>query len=233
MKRGWFSQILWPVSHYLITNLTITIGYIFFHVFNRTTVIGKKNIPKRPNTLLLSNHQSMIDSFLVGLCAFYPASIFYPSMIPWNPAAAENFFRTPFLSWLAYNWKCIPIKSGRKDVGSIRKMSLALQTSPLILFPEGTRSRDGSIGKARSGAGLVALETHATIVPVYIAGMNKVLPIGSIIPRPFKRIFVYYGVPIDINEFFNQKRTKDVAQAIMDKVMDSIKSLCTAMEKDI
>ncbi len=224
-KRSWLFRLTWPVTHYIITNLTVTLGYIFFHVFNRTTVLGRANVPHEPNTLLLSNHQTMIDGFLIGLCVFYPTSLYRPSMIPWNPAAEENFYRTPILAWLSDNWKCIPIKRGRRDVGALQKMARALTTSPLVLFPEGTRSRDGSIGKARAGAGLLILEVHPTVIPVRIEGMDRVLPIGARVPRIFQRIRVQYGEPLDFTEFYGRDKTKDVAQTIMDRVMESVRAL--------
>lgn len=192
--------------------------------------MGKKHVPQRHNTLLLSNHQSMIDSFLVGLCAFYPTSIYRPSVIPWNPAAEENFYRNPLLAWLAENWKCIPIKKGRKDVGAIYKMAAALRRGTMTLFPEGTRSRDGSIGKPRGGAGLLILETQPTVIPVCIDGMDKLLPIGSIFPRIFKKIYVYYGEPMDLTKFYGRGKTKEVAQEIMNEVMTAIRSLKAEIE---
>ncbi|MFQ5603159.1 MAG: lysophospholipid acyltransferase family protein [bacterium] len=224
-KHSWLFRLTWPFTHYLITNISVTIGYIYFQFLNRTVVKGKKNVPQKRNTLLLSNHQSMIDSFLVGLFAFYPMSLIRPYVIPWNPAAEENFFRTPILAWLADNWKCIRIKRGRKDVGAIFKMAEALKIGTMTLFPEGTRSRDGSIGKARGGAGLLILETNPTVIPVYIDGMDKLLPIGSVIPRLFKKIYVYYGKPLDLSEFYGNHKKREVAQKIMNRVMDSIEAM--------
>lgn len=229
--RNWFFHSIWRVSHYLITNLTVTFGFLFFHVFCRTTVIGRKNVPKRPKTLLLSNHLTMIDSFLVGLCAFYPESIFWPSLLPWNPAAEENFYRDWLISWFSDNWKCIPIKKGRKDLSSLTKMEAGLQTSPLLLFPEGTRSRDGVIGPPKGGAGLLILEAQPTVVPVCIVGMEKVLPIGAILPRPFKRIFVSFGRPLDLSDFYAQQIRKKTALAVIDKVMESIKFLKAGIDR--
>ena len=218
-------RLFWPVTHYLITHLFGTLSYIYFHVLNRTIVIGKNNIPRHPGTLLLSNHQSMIDSFLIGLCAYYPASLFRPFLMPWNPAAEENFYRNPILAWLADNWKCIPIRKGRKDFRVIFKMSEALGTSPLILFPEGTRSRTGKIGRGRLGAGFVVLETWPDVIPVCIDGMDKVLPIGSSIPRFFKRIYISYGRPLALREFMGKEKNKRTAKALMSKVMEAIKGL--------
>jgi len=223
--RGRLFRLLWPVTQYIVTNLSVTLGYIYFRFLNHTTVIGKGNVPRRPNTLLLSNHQTMIDSFLVGLCAYYPATIIRPDLMPWNPAAEENFYRNAILTWLADNWKCIPIKKGRKDLRVIFKMAEALKTSPLTFFPEGTRSRIGKIGKGRPGAGFLILETWPAVVPVCIDGMDKVLPVGSPFPRFFKHIYVSYGRPLDLSEFEGRERNKETAQAVIDKAMEAIKDL--------
>src|SRR5205823_14359518 len=94
-RRGRLFRLLWPVTSYLVTNLTVTVFWVFFFVLNRTTVTGRKHVGTQRNTLLLSNHQSMLDSFLVGLVAYYPRSLLQPRLLPWNPAAGENFYRTP------------------------------------------------------------------------------------------------------------------------------------------
>ncbi len=228
--RSGLFRLLWPVTHYLVTNLSVTLGYVYFRFLNHTTVIGKRNVPRKPNTLLLSNHQSGIDSFLVGLCAYYPASLIRPSLIPWNPAAEEYLYCNAFLAWLADNLKCIRIKKGRKDLRVIREMAEGLRTSPLTSFPEGTRSRTGKIGRGRPGAGLLILETWPAVVPVCIDGMDKVLPVGSVFPRFFKRIFVRYGSPLDFSEFRGREKNKETAQAVIDKVMEAIKSLYREIE---
>lgn len=230
-KRSWLFRVTWPVTHYVVTNFSVMIGYIFFNVLNRLTVIGRENVPTRPNTLLLSNHQSMIDSFLVGMSAFFPKSLLNSCILPWNPAAEENFYRNSILAWLADNWKCIPIKKGRKDVGAIFKMAEALKSGPMTLFPEGTRSRDGSIGKPRGGAGLLILETQPTVIPVCIDGMDQVLPIGKVVPRIFKRIHVYFGPPLDLSEFYGREKNKDVAEAIMNRVMERLRIMRTELHE--
>jgi len=120
--RGWFFRLYWPITAFLVTNITVTILWVLFFVLNRTTVVGRKNVGYARNTLLLSNHQSMLDSFVVGLGAFFPQSWWRPHLIPWNPAAAENFYRTPILAWLADNWKCIWVRPGRRDLHALHKM---------------------------------------------------------------------------------------------------------------
>ncbi|UCD23373.1 MAG: 1-acyl-sn-glycerol-3-phosphate acyltransferase, partial [Gemmatimonadota bacterium] len=222
-QPGRISRFLWPFTSWLVTNLTVTFFWFYFFVLNRTKVIGRRNVGESPNTLLLSNHQSMIDSFLVGLAVYYPQSWIKPRLIPWNPAAVENFYKTPLLAWLSYNWKCIPIRQGRRDFRALHRMKEKLKQGVMTLFPEGTRTRDGSVGEGRPGSGLLALATKPRVIPVAIEGMNQVLPIGCHIPRIRKRIFVHYGSPIDLSEFEGVKRTKEVSEQVIDRVMRAIR----------
>src|SRR2546425_4253912 len=221
-RRGRLFRLLWPVTSYLVTTLTVTVFWVFFFILNRTTVKGREHVGTDRNTLLLSNHQSMLDSFLVGLAAYYPRSLLQPRLLPWNPAAAENFYRTPILAWLADNWKCIWVQPGRHDLHALHRMIQVLPSSVMTLFPEGTRTRDGSVGRGQAGTGLLILATRARVIPVAIEGMREVLPIGKSMPRVFKRITVTYGPPVDYAEFLAQPRTRETAQALIDRVMAAI-----------
>src|SRR6266699_3253752 len=169
-RRGRLFHLFWPVTSYVVTNVTVTLFWLVFFVFNRTVVIGRRNVGEERNTLLLSNHQSMLDSFLVGLAAFYPTSWLKPQLIPWNPAAAENFYKNPLLAWLADNWKCIWVREGRRDLHALHRMIQVLPHGVMTLFPEGTRSRDGAVGPGRPGAGLLILATRPRVIPVAIDG---------------------------------------------------------------
>jgi 1-acyl-sn-glycerol-3-phosphate acyltransferase len=222
-------QLLWPVTSYLVTNVTVTLLWVLFFVLNRTTVRGRSNVGEERNTLLLSNHQSMLDSFLVGLGAFYPQSWIRPHLIPWNPAAAENFYRTPILAWLADNWKCISVRVGRRDLHALHRMIEVLPQGVMTLFPEGTRTRTGAVGAGQAGPGLLILATGARVIPVAIDGMQKVLPIGSKMPRIFKRIYVTFGPPVDYAEFLATPRTRETAQALIDRVMAAIRAQHAAL----
>jgi len=223
--RGWLFRLLWPITSYVVTNLTVSVFWVLFFVLNRTTVVGREHVGEECNTLLLSNHQSMLDSFLVGLVAFYPRSWLKPHLIPWNPAAAENFYKNPVLAWLADNWKCIWVREGRRDLHALHRMIQVLPDGMMTLFPEGTRSRDGSVGPGRAGAGLLILATRPRVIPVAIAGMNAVLPIGRYVPRIGKRISVTFGPPVDYAEFLNGPATRETAQALIDRGIDAIRGL--------
>lgn len=222
-RPGRLSNILWHVTSYFVSNLSATVSWIFFRLLNRTTYIGKKHVGSEPNTLLLSNHQSMIDSMPVALAAFYPKSWLRPYLVPWHPAARENFFKNKLIAWYSSHTRCIPVRPGRRDVHALHKMIDVLPKGAIILFPEGTRSRTGNVEDGRPGAGLVALATKPRIIPVAIDGMQEVLPIGKTIPRIGRRVYVKYGPPLDYSEFDDQPRTRDTAQALVDKVMVAIR----------
>ncbi|OLD64270.1 MAG: hypothetical protein AUI33_12375 [Ignavibacteria bacterium 13_1_40CM_2_61_4] len=165
----------------------------------------------------------MLDSFLVGLGAFYPQSWLKPQLIPWNPAAAENFYKNPMLAWLADNWKCIWVREGRRDLHALHRMMEVLPRGTMTLFPEGTRSRDGSVGPGRPGPGLLILATRPRVIPVAIDGMRAVLPIGRYLPRIFKRVNVSFGPPVDYTDLLAMPRTRETAQAVIDRVMAAIR----------
>jgi len=223
-RRSGLFRLLWPVTSYLVTNLTVTVLWVLFFVLNRTSVRGQEHVGEERNTLLLSNHQSMLDSFLVGIVAYYPKSWLKPRLIPWNPAAAENFYRTPILAWLADNWKCIWVREGRRDLHALHRMIEALPAGTMTLFPEGTRTRDGSVGSGRAGPGLLILATKPRAIPVAIDGMNAVLPIGRYLPRIGKRITVVFGPPVDYSDLLSLPRTRETAQVVIDRVMQAIRS---------
>src|SRR3989442_9364074 len=153
----------------------------------------------------------MLDSCCVGLAAYYPRSLLQPRLLTWNPAAAENFYRTPILAWLADNWKCIWVQPGRHDLHALHRMIQVLPRGVMTLFPEGTRTRDGSVGRGQAGTGLLILATRAGVIPVAIQGMREVLPIGKSTPRGVKRITVTYGPPGDYADFLAQPGTRETA----------------------
>ncbi len=222
-RRGRVFKFFFPVTSYIVTVVCVLVFWIYLFVLNRTRIVGRHNVGEEKNTLLLSNHQSMIDSFLVGMGAYFPQALWKPHLIPWNPAAEENFFKTPLLAWLADNWKCIPVRRGRRDFHAVHRMSQVLPHGTMVLFPEGTRSRTGGVLAGRPGVGLVTLATRPRVIPVAIEGMNRALPIGKVVPRIFQRISVSYGPAVDCSEFFEMPRTRETTQLLVDKTIDAIR----------
>ena len=231
-RRGRLFDALWPVLSYLWTNVTAFFGFLLFFVLNRTTVVGREHVPHERNTLLLSNHQSMIDSWLVGIAACYPESWWKPFLIPWNPAAEENFYATPLLRLLSDLWRVIPIREGRRDIKALYRMTRALDRGVMILFPEGTRTRDGSVGEGRAGAGLVTLGTQPTVIPVAIDGMRDVLPIGSRVPRIGQRIHVLFGEPLAYDDLKDRPRSKETAQELVDRAIERVREQLAEIRRE-
>lgn len=229
--RGPVFHFFWPLTSYLVTNLSALTAKLFFTLGNRTIVLGRENVGEDPNTVLLPNHQSMVDGFLVGALVLFPRSLLKPSLLPWLPAAYENFFANPVLRWFSDNWKCIPVKPGRKDFGAMKRMEACLKQGIMIVFPEGTRTRDGSLLPPRSGIGYVMLRTRAKAVPVCIDGMDRVLPVGEFWPRIFDTIYLYYGRPVDISEFFDKPVDRYSAQAAIEKVFAEVRRMQKVLQR--
>lgn len=227
--RGKVFLFFWPLTRYLVTHATVALAWPLFKVLNKTVALGTENVGEEPNTVLLANHQSMIDGFLVGSAVFFPKSLIKPSLFPWFPAAYENFFAHPLLAWLSDNWKCIPVKPGRKDVGVMFRMQTCLREGIMVVFPEGTRSRDGRLLPPRSGIGYVMLQTKATAVPVCLDGMDRTLPVGRFWPRLFNTIMIYYGKPVDLSEFHSQSPSRESAEAAIAKVFERIRKMQRAL----
>jgi len=173
----------------------------------------------------------MIDGFLVGAAVFFPKCLIKPELLPWLPAAYENFFKQPVLKWLSDNWKCIPVKKGRKDFMAMKRMEVCLKSGIMIVFPEGTRSRDGKLLPPRSGIGHVMLKTRAKAVPVCMDGMDRVLPVGRFFPRIGQTVYLYYGKPVDISEFYDKPPGREVSQAAISKVFSEVHRMQAVLKR--
>jgi len=159
-----------------------SIGWWLFKIRNKTTIIGRENIPKKTGLLFLSNHQSLIDSMLIGYALFSPWDIFsHYRQIPWNAAAWENFFKKPSRRIFCYFLKTIPayrqsdICLANKNIQDFKNI---LKNGNLLLFFEGTRSRNGEIGTCKYGPAKLVTDLQPTTVPIRISGMDKVMPIN-------------------------------------------------------
>jgi 1-acyl-sn-glycerol-3-phosphate acyltransferase len=229
--RGPVFNFFWPVTSYLVTHVTVLLGAILFFVLNRTIVVGRSNIPKCRNTLLISNHQSLIDSFFVGFTAYFGPSFVKPYLIPWNPAGEEFFYQNAWQSWWSDQWKCIPVRNRRRDLTALNRMLYALKTGTMILFPEGTRTRTGEIEEGRPGAGIVILKDRPTVIPVTIDGLDEVLPIDARWPRIFRRVYIVFGKPIDYTPLLTDETSREAAQQIVDYVMTVLRSQMDWIQK--
>ena len=223
-EPGPLSRRLTPISRWIITSLIAPLCvFVLFSLLNRTRVYGRRRILQRRNTLFLANHQSMIDSFPIVYYLSYPGWVFKPHLSPWNAAAAENFFSSPLLAWIFHQFKCIPVRRGRRDLKALIRCGRVLRNGMMLLFPEGTRSRNGRVGRGRAGTGMIILQTRPAVIPVTIDGMDRILPIGRRLPRIGQRLSIYVGRPLSYDDLTAQGRSREIAQRIVDRSMDRIR----------
>jgi 1-acyl-sn-glycerol-3-phosphate acyltransferase len=210
---------------WLLTNLTSALAFLVYRVFNRVRVYGRKRVGHERNTLILPNHRTMIDSYLVGHLTSWPWGWVKPHVLPYHPAAQENFFRNRFIGWLSARWRCIPVKRGVRDFNALSSMIETLPKGQMVLFPEGTRSRTGELLRGRPGSGKLIKDTRCKCVPCYVDGMEKVLPIGCSFPKLFKKVDVIFGKPIDFGDLLDLPDCKESSQKVIDRVMEEIAGL--------
>ena len=228
--RTWLGRAIENVVGYVITHATSMLAFVLFRVLNRTKVYGRNKLPKGRNVLICANHRTMIDSYLIGHLTSWPQSLIRPHLLPFHPAAEENFFRNRFIGWFSSRWKCIPVRRRARDFRALSRMVGALPKGQMIIFPEGTRSRTGELLRGRPGTGKLIRETRCTVVPCYVKGMDQVLPIGTARPRFFKKIQVVFGDPVPVDDLFDLPDNKETSQKIIDRVMEHIAELKDQLE---
>ena len=113
-----------------------------------------------------------------------------------NFLARENLFRIPVLGWVLRQWEVVPVdRDGGGAVGLRAILERLLAGGAILLFPEGTRTRDGKLQPARSGIGLTVIKSTAPVVPVRVFGSFEAYGRHLLVPRPY-RVAVKYGQPM-------------------------------------
>lgn len=174
----------------LIAVLTLA-GRVFARAMSRIKVEGAiDQIPCEGPLILAANHASNFDAVVLG-------SWLMPRLgrrIHW--LGKKELFDWPIVGWAAANGGVHPVDRGAADVEAFRLAKRILDEGHvLFVFPEGTRSRDGTLHKAQDGVAALALRTGAPIVPLGIAGSNRVWPRGQKLPRPGGHVTVRVGRP--------------------------------------
>jgi len=205
------------IFYLICRNIILLFGKIYWRLSSK----GTENIPKEGGVLLVANHFSYLDPPLIGSLSPRPVHIL----------AKYELFRVPIFNWLIKALGAIPIKRDVIDRKSLRTAVDILKNGcVLLVFPEGTRTRDGSIGKPKPGPGLIAKLADTAILPVYIEGSYKSLPRKRLFPKPNK-ITVYFGKSFTINELGYDKQTKNFVYKLSDFMIDRIKELKRELEK--
>jgi len=208
-----------------LLNCTNASSFVLFQLLNRTRVHDRHRFGAEANTLLCANHLTMIDSYMLSLLSAWPRGLRSSWHFPYHPAAKENFFRNEVLSWVSRHWKCIPVRRGAHDTAARAVMERALKSGQMLIFPEGSRSRTGELLKGRPGTGKLIHDTRCKVVPIYHRGMRHLLPVGARWPRIGKRLEVYVGEPVKLDDLFQLPPCKETSELIVARVMAAIGEL--------
>ncbi|MDX6677854.1 MAG: 1-acyl-sn-glycerol-3-phosphate acyltransferase [Solirubrobacteraceae bacterium] len=160
----------------------------FMRLWFGLTFDGADRIPREGPVIIAPNHKSFWDSFFIGLATRRHVRFMGKTELFTGPKAR-----------LLVGLGAFPVRRGTSDEQALETARIVLrQGGVLALFPEGTRIRDpDALGEPRSGAGRLALETGATIVPAAISGSERLF-LGPL-PRP-RRVRIAFGEPISIDE---------------------------------
>jgi 1-acyl-sn-glycerol-3-phosphate acyltransferase len=205
----------------LISALTLG-GRVFGRAMSRIAVEGAiDEIPRDGPLIIAANHASNLDAVVLG-------SWLIPRLgrrIHW--LGKKELFAWPIVGWAAANGGVHPVDRDGADVEAFRLARRILDEGHvLFVFPEGTRSPDGRLQTARDGVALLALRTGAPIVPIGIAGSNRVWPKGQTLPHPGGHVTVRIGSPFRPADILPPGTDRRAAKALVTAaIMDRIAAL--------
>jgi 1-acyl-sn-glycerol-3-phosphate acyltransferase len=206
-------------------NLSYRLGWLLFRfafaTYFRWRVFNPERVPQTGPVILASNHASILDPPLVGSGL----------MRGCNYLARETLFRFPGIGALLRSWQAVPVdREGGGAAGLRAILSRLLAGGVIILFPEGTRTKDGNLQSARSGIGLTVIKSTAPVVPVRVFGTFEAYGRDTKFPKP-KPVAVKYGKPMEFRALreearaCSKQRLKEIYQQIADEIMAAISKL--------
>lgn len=178
----------------------------WFGFILKTQVIGTENLPKDGAFILAANHVSNWDPPFLG--TFMEREVCY--------MGKEELFKNPIMAAICRGLHVFPVKRGAADKTAIKTAVKLLKDGKCFgIFPEGTRSKTGKLGKAESGISLIAAMTKAPIIPAAIVNTEKIFSKEKFFPR----LAVVYGSPIKFSGSTKDKEAlAEFAQYIMNEI---------------
>lgn len=188
----------------------------------RPVIEGVENLPATGPVIVAGNHLSFVDSVLI------------PAMAPRRLTflAKAEYFEGSGLGGLLNRWFFtsmghVPMpRTSRR--ASLESLDLALELlrkdGAFGIYPEGSRSPDGRLYRARTGVAYLALASGAPVVPVGLIGTAELMPIGARLPR-LRRFTLRFGAPLDFSEHRGQERSARLRRQVAEEVIEAIGAL--------
>lgn len=193
-------------------NILRYIVLVVYHLFYDLKFVGKENIPKNGSNIFASNHRSYADPVLISLGVRVPFSFM---------AKEELFKKNIFFTALIKALGAFPVTRGKGDTSVIDVSLECLNKGRnLVIFPEGTRSKDGRVGRGKTGVALVAAVAQVPVIPVGIVFEGKL--------KFRKKVVVKFGKAISPTEMnissTDPKELKKIKKAIMNEIVDLVET---------
>ncbi|MCX8023148.1 MAG: 1-acyl-sn-glycerol-3-phosphate acyltransferase [Syntrophorhabdaceae bacterium] len=163
--------------------------------------------------IIMCNHQSALD--------IYALLTAIPVHFKW--IAKRQLFSIPFLGWAMKRAGYISLdrENPREALNAIIEAAAEIKDGTnILIFPEGTRSKDGTLLPFKKGAFLLALKAGVPVLPIGIYGTSPIQPKGSFIPRKKGTVYIHVGEPITVDAFNPHERSR-----LMEQVRASIEGL--------
>src|SRR5258705_10569385 len=176
---------------------------------------GRANVPATGPVLLVANHSSLLDPPLIGSATRRQLTF---------PAKAEPF-DLPLFGAVIRRLNARPVRREGGDPSALRTAMRGLEDGgALLIFPEGTRGDEGIIRSAKTGAGMLAVLSGASVIPVFIEGSGRAWPRGRKLPRPAK-VTVTFGTALrfEAERGADRKRQYEIASREMMEAITRLK----------
>ncbi len=194
--------------------------YGFFRLVYRTRYTGRENVPREGAVLFVANHQSHYDPPLIGALV---------GDRPLTFVARSGLFNFKPFAWFITFLGAMPIRQGESDLSAMKRTLAELEAGRCVLvFPEGSRTPDGSVHPFQRGISLLLKRTKATIVPVAVEGVYDVWPTGRSFPRLRGRLAAMAGQPIEHGDLMAEGVDKAV-----ERLRHEIDTMRMELRKDL
>ena len=203
------------------------LGWSFYRItyatYFRRKIYHAKRVPLKGPVILAANHASFLDPPLIGSSLNRTV----------NYMARKSLFRYPGIGWVLRTVQAVPVDRDGGGASGLRAIMDRLEAGgAIVLFPEGTRTRDGKLQPARSGIGLTVIKSQAPVVPIRIFGTYEASGRNVRFPKPRPhKLAIKFGQPMDFAgkraeaRNCSKERLRQIYQEVADEIMAAIAAL--------